>query len=285
MTDKKVRGGGGGGGGFVLRVASAAVLAPVALGAAYLGGPVFIAAAGAAGLLAWLEWRRLLGRPGWGAAGLAGIAGLAAVCALFATLGASAAAAAAAVASVAVAGLERGRFGAHVAGLAGAGIVLFLVVATLTLRGDDAAGRATLFWLLAVVWASDTGAYAIGRTLRGPRLAPRISPAKTWAGALGGVAAAVGASILLGWLMARTGWVAERPAPALLAAAGALGSVVGQMGDLAESAFKRRVGAQDSGTLIPGHGGILDRADSFAAAAFALLLATLASAGQPPWSY
>ena len=275
----------GGGGGFVLRVASAVVLAPVALGAAYLGGPVFIAAAGAAGLLAWLEWRRLLGRPGWDGAGLAGIAGLAAVCALFATVGAAAAAAAAAAATVTVAGAERGRLGARAAGLAGAGIVLFLVVATLTLRGDDAAGRATLFWLFAVVWASDTGAYASGRTLRGPRLAPRISPAKTWAGALGGVAAAVGASILLGWLMARTGWVAERPAPALLAAAGALGSVVGQMGDLAESAFKRRVGAQDSGVLIPGHGGILDRADSFAAAAFALLLATLASAGQPPWSY
>ena len=281
MTGKKMRGGGG----FVLRVASAAVLAPVALGAAYLGGPVFIAAAGAAGLLAWLEWRRLLGRPGWDGAGLAGIAGLAAVCALFATVGAAAAAAAAAAGTVAVAGAERGRLGARVAGLAGAGIVLFLVVAALALRGDDAAGRATLFWLFAVVWASDTGAYAIGRTLRGPRLAPRISPAKTWAGALGGVAAAVGASILLGWLMARTGWVAERPAPALLAAAGALGSVVGQMGDLAESAVKRRVGAQDSGNLIPGHGGILDRADSFAAAAFALLLATLASAGQPPWSY
>ena len=281
MTGKKMRRGGG----FVLRVASAAVLAPVALGAAYLGGPVFIAAAGAAGLLAWLEWRRLLGRPGWDGAGLAGIAGLAAVCALFATVGAAAAAAAAAAGTVAVAGAERGRLGARVAGLAGAGIVLFLVVTALALRGDDAAGRATLFWLFAVVWASDTGAYAIGRTLRGPRLAPRISPAKTWAGALGGVAAAVGASILLGWLMARTGWVAERPAPALLAAAGALGSVVGQMGDLAESAVKRRVGAQDSGTLIPGHGGILDRADSFAAAAFALLLATLASAGQPPWSY
>ena len=281
MTGKKMRRGGG----FVLRVASAAVLAPVALGAAYLGGPVFIAAAGAAGLLAWLEWRRLLGRPGWDAAGLAGIAGLAAVCALFATVGAAAAAAAAAAGTVAVAGAERGRLGDRVAGLAGAGIVLFLVVTALALRGDDAAGRATLFWLFAVVWASDTGAYAIGRTLRGPRLAPRISPAKTWAGALGGVAAAAGASILLGWLMARTGWVAERPAPALLAAAGALGSVVGQMGDLAESAVKRRVGAQDSGNLIPGHGGILDRADSFAAAAFALLLATLASAGQPPWSY
>ena len=124
-----------------------------------------------------------------------------------------------------------------------------------------------------------------GGAFGGPRLAPRISPAKTWAGALGGMVAAVGASILLGWLMPLAGWVAERPSLALLAAAGALGSVVGQMGDLSESALKRRVGADDSGRLIPGHGGILDRGDAITAVAFALILATVISGGQPPWSY
>ncbi len=270
---------------LALRAASAAILAPAALGAAYLGGPVFIAALGAAGLLAWREWRRLLGRPLTDAAGLAGIAGLAAVCALFATVGAEVAAAAAAAAAAAVSGAERGSLRDRAAGLAGAGLILFLVVATLALRGDDAPGRATIFWLFAVVWASDSGAYAAGRTLGGPRLAPRISPAKTWAGAVGGVAAAVGASILLGWLMPLAGWVADRPSLALLAGAGALGSIMGQLGDLAESAFKRRVGADDSGRLIPGHGGILDRADAYTAAAFALMLATLASGGAIPWSY
>ena len=224
-------------------------------------------------------------RPAVDAAGVAGIAGLAAACGLFAMVGVAAAAAAVAAAALVVAAVERGRLRARAAGLAGAGIILFLVVATLALRGDDPAGRATIFWLFAVVWASDTCAYAAGRAFGGPRLAPRISPAKTWAGALGGVAAAVGASILLGWLMPLAGWVAERPSLALLAAAGALGSVVGQMGDLAESALKRRVGAEDSGRLIPGHGGILDRGDAFAAVAFALILATVISGGQPPWSY
>ena len=275
----------GGGSGLGLRAASAAVLVPVALGTAYLGGPVFIAAAGAAGVLAWLELRRLLGRPPVDAASVAGIAGLAAACALFATVGAVAAAAAAAATALVVAGAERGRLRERAAGLAGAGIILLLVVATLALRGDDPAGRATIFWLFAVVWASDSGAYAAGKALGGPRLAPRISPAKTWAGACGGVAAAVGASILLGWLMPLAGWVAERPSLALLVAAGVLGSIVGQMGDLAESALKRRVGADDSGRLIPGHGGILDRGDAYAAAAFALILATVISGGEPPWSY
>ena len=282
MTGGQARGGGGSLG---LRVASAAVLLPAALGTAYLGGPVFIAAVGAAGFLAWLELRRLLGKPALDAAGVAGIAGLAAVCVLFAMMGTVAAAIAAAAAALVVAGVERGGMRARAAGLAGAGVVLLLVVATLALRGDDAAGRATIFWLFAVVWASDTGAYAAGRALGGPRLAPHISPAKTWAGALGGVAAGAGASILLGWLMPLAGWVAERPSFALLAAAGALGSMVGQIGDLAESALKRRAGADDSGRLIPGHGGILDRIDALAAAAFALILASAVSGGAPPWSY
>ena len=282
MTGKRAAGSGSGLG---LRAASAAVLVPVALGAAYLGGPVFIAAAGAAGALAWFELRRLLGRPVADAASVAGIMGLAAACALFATVGALAAAAAAAAAALVVAGAERGRLRERATGLAGAGIILLLIVATLALRGDDPAGRATVFWLFAVVWASDSGAYAAGRTFGGPRLAPRISPAKTWAGAAGGVAAAVGASILLGWLMPLAGWVAERPSLALLAVGGVLGSIVGQMGDLAESALKRRVGADDSGRLIPGHGGILDRGDAYAAVAFALMLATEVSGGAPPWSY
>ena len=271
-------------GGLGLRTASAAVLAPAALGAAYLGGPVFIAAVGAAGLLAWLELRRLLGKPVVDAAGVAGVMGLIAACVLFAMFGAPAAAVAAAAALV-VAGTERGRPRTRAGSLAGAGIVFFLVVVTLALRGHDPTGRATIFWLFAVVWASDTGAYAAGRTFGGPRLAPNISPSKTWAGAAGGVAAGVGASILLGWLMPLAGWVAERPSLASLLAAGALASIVGQAGDLAESALKRRVGADDSGTLIPGHGGILDRIDAYAAAAFALILAAVLSGGQPPWSY
>ncbi len=268
---------------LALRAASAAVLVPLALGTAYLGGPVFVALSGTAGLLAWLEWRRLLGRPVTDLAGLTGFAGLAATCTVFAIDGAAAAAAGGTV--LGVAGAERGSLRARAVGMVGVGLIAFLVITTLELRGDEPAGRATIFWLFAVLWASDVGAYAVGRAFRGPKLAPRISPGKTWAGGIGGVAAAIGASILLGWLMPLAGWVAERPPLALLAAAGAIGSVAGQMGDLAESALKRRVGARHSGRLIPGHGGILDRSDAYAAAAFVLILTTLLSMARPPWSY
>ena len=270
---------------LALRAASAAVLIPLVLGTAYLGGPAFAALAGGAGLLAWREWRRLFGRPAWDAAGFAGVAGVAAACAAFQALGAPAAAIAAGVAALAVAAAERGPPRRRAIGMAGIGLATLLIVATLSLRSDDGAGRATIFWLFAVVWASDSGAYAAGRLLRGPRLVPRVSPGKTWAGGIGGVAAAVGASLLLGWLLPLAGWVAERPPSVPLAVAGAACSLAGQLGDLAESALKRRVGAGDSGRLIPGHGGILDRIDAYAAAAFVLILATHAGAARPPWSY
>lgn len=113
-------------------------------------------------------------------------------------------------------------------------------------------GFALALWALAVVWATDIGAFFAGRRIGGPRLAPRISPNKTWAGLAGGMAAAavVGAAIAVG---------AGLPAPARWL--GAALAVVAQAGDLFESALKRRAGVKDSGSLLPGHGGLLDRID------------------------
>jgi phosphatidate cytidylyltransferase len=126
------------------------------------------------------------------------------------------------------------------------------------LRGLDG-GRNLLLWILVVVWAIDTGAFVFGKLVGGPRLARRISPNKTWAGLIGGIvsafAAGTGMAVLLyphqGLL-----WLG------LLAAALAL---VEQTGDFAESFAKRRFGAKDSGSLIPGHGGALDRLDGLIA--------------------
>lgn len=127
-------------------------------------------------------------------------------------------------------------------------------------------GLAVVLWLLIVVWASDVGAYFVGRLLGGPKLAPRISPKKTWAGAFGGLVASVIAGGLAANLLdtSHGSWV-----PAI----SALISVVTQIGDLFESWIKRRFGVKDTSGLIPGHGGLMDRVDGllFAAATAALI--------------
>jgi phosphatidate cytidylyltransferase len=133
-------------------------------------------------------------------------------------------------------------------------------------------GRDTALWLLAVVWATDIGAYVVGRTVGGPRLAPRISPQKTWAGLIGAMAGAAGAGLIAARL---TG----APGVLLLATSMAL-AVIAQLGDLAESLAKRHFGVKDSSGLIPGHGGLMDRLDAFVTAClFAAVAAGLNSSG------
>ena len=127
-------------------------------------------------------------------------------------------------------------------------------LAMLWIRGDAQPGLDTLLWTLALVWSVDTGAYLAGRTIGGPRLAPSISPKKTWAGFVGGLLAAALVGVLGAlWLGLQNWWP--------LAVIAAVLAVVEQGGDLAESAFKRRFGVKDSSNLIPGHGGVLDRVD------------------------
>ena len=140
------------------------------------------------------------------------------------------------------------------------------------------AGRLTVLWIFAIVWATDIGAYAIGRWLGGPLLAPRWSPRKTWAGLIGGA----GCAALAGWGTARI-LIAMDPRgtssvlPLVLVSAGL--AIVEQFGDLAESVAKRRFGVKDSSGLIPGHGGLLDRLDGLLAVIPAVALLTLIGGG------
>lgn len=129
-------------------------------------------------------------------------------------------------------------------------------MAMLWVRDDPVTGQGVILlaWILALVIATDTGAYAAGRSIGGPKLAPRISPNKTWAGLLGGVVAAALVGLVFGLLLNLPSiWK-------LMILSGGL-AVIEQVGDLLESAFKRRFGVKDSSHIIPGHGGVLDRVD------------------------
>ena len=258
------------------RVLSAAVLIALAVAGVLAGGwgfglLVLLCAAALA-----LEWAAMAARR-WpesgGGATLAGALTLAvpalAVTALLLGLPAGQALALL-LAGSALAGLAGGLLGAPAAWTA-AGVLYFGLpaLALVWLRAmPGGAGMATILWLFAVVWATDIAAYAVGRTVGGPRLAPRISPGKTWSGLWGGVAGA-----------ALTGAVgATLVGSGRVVAAGVLGAVlavIGQLGDLAESFLKRRAGLKDSGALIPGHGGALDRLDSLLSTAPALALLVL----------
>ena len=148
-------------------------------------------------------------------------------------------------------------------GAAGAVYATVPLVVLLWMRDVEGGGYAIL-WLFFVVWATDTGAFVLGRAVGGARLAPRLSGEKTWAGAAGGFAAGTLAGVVF-----HTFIQADAPRAAALAA---IVSLAAQFGDLLQSAVKRKFGAKDTGTLVPGHGGVMDRLDSLVVATPVLAL-------------
>jgi phosphatidate cytidylyltransferase len=155
--------------------------------------------------------------------------------------------------------------------------VLGALLALLWLRHQPGVGRQTILWIVACVWATDIGAYFVGRFAGGAKLAPRVSPGKTWAGLVGGMAWAAVASAAIGYAL-------DAGETFSLALIGAGLAVVDQLGDLLESAAKRRAGVKDSGTLIPGHGGLLDRVDGLIAVLVVVALIRLLVGGTWPWT-
>jgi phosphatidate cytidylyltransferase len=154
--------------------------------------------------------------------------------------------------------------------------VLPAAVALVWLRSDAVTGLANVVFIVLTVSLTDIGAYVVGRLLGGPKLAPSISPGKTWSGAAGGVAVALGVGLGAAAL-------GESPIWRALAVAAGL-SVTSQAGDLLESAIKRHFGVKDSGSLIPGHGGLFDRLDGLLTAApVAALLAVALGRGVVLW--
>ncbi len=152
--------------------------------------------------------------------------------------------------------------------LMGLAYALLPAVSLIWLRQYSDQGGWIVLWLMIIVWSMDTGAYFAGKNIGGPKMAPRISPNKTWAGLIGGAVVAVIMGLITAFYFNFDyGWMP------LAAAAGVL-AIWSQIGDLAESAVKRHFNVKDSGAIIPGHGGIMDRVDGivFAAPAVALSL-------------
>jgi len=148
--------------------------------------------------------------------------------------------------------------------------------AMIWLRGDDIPGMTTIIWLFLVVWGADTGAYLSGRAIGGPKLAPRISPKKTWAGFIGGIS--IASLISVGFHFYMPGDILN------LAITGFLVALASQLGDLLESMMKRHFDVKDSSNLIPGHGGVLDRVDGLVIGAVALAAILLIfGQGIMPW--
>lgn len=238
------------------RVVSGVVLAVLALAALGLGGWVFAALAALTVAILFAEWTtmqrisgpfRLLGFVvivGVVAAAQLGRPGLAlialALAVILGALGFS---------------LSRATGGHSARWLAGGLLYAGLPGIALVWLRQQPDGLILVLWAMAIVWATDILAYFSGRRFGGPKLAPRISPKKTWAGLVGGM---VGAGATSAALAAAFGWPGGL---AVLALVGAVLAVVSQGGDLFESWLKRRAGVKDSGKLIPGHGGVMDRVD------------------------
>jgi phosphatidate cytidylyltransferase len=153
--------------------------------------------------------------------------------------------------------------------LAGLAYAVPIALVPVVLRFGEPWGIWPLLWMFAVVWATDIVAYFVGRTVGGPKLWPAVSPKKTWSGFVGGLAGGVLAGLGVAGAATTMPRIEVIDVVAMAALSG-LASLASQAGDLAESAMKRHFGVKDSGTLIPGHGGFLDRLDGFAAVAILL---------------
>jgi phosphatidate cytidylyltransferase len=237
--------------------------------ALYIGSYVFAAVVGAVFAGAYREWETMVTRApltpgGMVLIGLVAISGL--IYPVFGPLGTISIIAVASAVAIVMRGEEAPW---RVVGLVVYGAV---IVAALAMRGDTIAGVWAGVYLGTVVWMTDSAAFFTGRQIGGEKLAPDISPSKTWSGALGGLALGTGAGLLV-WILATDSpwWIGL--------ALSATISVLGQLGDLGESAVKRHFRIKDSGDIIPGHGGLMDRLDSLTFGILFVLLVGALHAG------
>jgi phosphatidate cytidylyltransferase len=251
------------------RIISALLLMPVGIGAAVFGGPWLAGATGAALVIMSYEWARM-SEPNalWPAFWCCVIGGLGAVMAQSWGLSLAAFAWLAGVALLAAFG--RASWAGRVERAGGVLYIGAPCVAFVALRAIEPQGLQIILALFVIIWSADIAAYFCGRFLKGPKLMPQLSPAKTWTGLIGGTIAGA----LAGWSCA--GFFSDFVGPRVpWMGLGAALAFIGLCGDLFESALKRRFGVKDASGFIPGHGGFLDRLDGLMAATLftALLIA------------
>jgi phosphatidate cytidylyltransferase len=248
------------------RIISAVILGAIVLALTYLGGIAFRALAVVMGAAVCVEWRNITGQQSTNLINRATelllvlsfallIAGMTPLL-VFST-----------IALAALVGVA-----ATIAGSASRWLPLGIIYAGVPaaslafLRGDTSVGLLNVLILFGLVWSTDIFAYFVGRAIGGPKLAPSISPNKTWSGAIGGAGAAVAVGIMIAF---HNGHAVNPLLPVIIL----MISIISQGGDLFESWVKRKFGVKDSGTMIPGHGGMMDRVDGLAVAATALYVA------------
>lgn len=238
-----------------MRVVAALVLAPLTVLIAWIGGWPWACIVIAAAALLYAEWLTIVGALRNRLVLTAGILALVIAGILLMVRSTDLAFAVLAVGTALVAILASGQRLWIASGMVYAAAAL---IAAVLVRLDANDGFLALIFVLLIVWVTDIGGYFAGRSIGGPKLWPRVSPKKTWAGAVGGLVL----SLIVAAAFALLGFGKMLP----LLVFGAVLSVVSQLGDLFESAVKRRFGVKDSSQIIPGHGGLLDRLDGFVAA-------------------
>lgn len=237
-------------------------MAAVALAITFVGGLAFLLLIVIAAVVLFWEWSRMVRGVSFDAATFAGSAAivLALVTSYFGNFGLAVGILALGVAAVVLTGGGNRplltAFGVPYLGLP--------ALAVSGIRADDTHGLAAMCLMLLVVWGTDTGAYLTGRTIGGPKLWPAVSPKKTWAGFIGGVLAGGLAAVVWGLSFGT-------PHMAVIVMLGAGLAVANHLGDLLESQFKRSLNVKDTSSLIPGHGGLLDRVDGLLFVSIAVL--------------
>jgi phosphatidate cytidylyltransferase len=256
----------------LLRLASALVLAALALGAAASPWTFLVLVIVSGVIVAW-EWGRLVRGKGLDRIAVIEVTAVAAV-AMLLTLGHAELAALALGAAAVAVGLLSLSSGHSLWSLGGLLYAALPAAALVFLRSDPSLGAIAVLYLFAVAWTTDTASYAAGRLIGGPKLAPRVSPHKTWSGFIvGALSPAIVGYVFALAFKGTSAWRLSLVSVALALAC--------QAGDLLESAVKRHFGAKDMSQLIPGHGGLLDRIDGLLIAAILAGLIALRDPANP----